>query len=183
VLNPLKSVDQHIMDDADLAGPILFCVLFATFLLLVFLLMWNHADVLGRKKSFWIHLRIYFIGDIVLAFHSKSHVVDWGEFPSYGECAWILFAATCIDKCNWHHRLIGVFCSLCSKRWFAVDSLDIVLLQVAFGVYGNYWLVVAISWCTYSASAIFVAVLQLTEMRALVAYPVGLFCMNFFNQC
>ena len=36
--------------------------------------------------------------------------------------------------------------------------------------------VVAISWCTYSASAIFVAVLQLTEMRALVAYPVGLFC-------
>ena len=36
---------------------------------------------------------------------------------------------------------------------------------------------VAISWCTYSASAIFVAVLQLTEMRALVAYPVGLFCI------
>jgi hypothetical protein len=35
---------------------------------------------------------------------------------------------------------------------------------------------VAISWCTYSASAIFVAVLQLTDMRALVAYPVGLFC-------
>jgi protein YIPF5/7 len=38
---------------------------------------------------------------------------------------------------------------------------------------------VAISWCTYSASAIFVAVLQLTEMRALVAYPVGLFCIAF----
>jgi protein YIPF5/7 len=36
---------------------------------------------------------------------------------------------------------------------------------------------VAISWCTYSASAIFVAVLQLTKMRALVAYPVGLFCI------
>jgi len=35
VLNPLRSVDQHIMDDTDLAGPILFCLLFATFLLLV----------------------------------------------------------------------------------------------------------------------------------------------------
>jgi len=34
VLNPFKRVDQHIMDDADLAGPILFCLLFATFLLL-----------------------------------------------------------------------------------------------------------------------------------------------------
>jgi hypothetical protein len=39
---------------------------------------------------------------------------------------------------------------------------------------------VAISWCTYSASAIFVAVLQLTKMRALVAYPVGLFCILLY---
>jgi protein YIPF5/7 len=38
VLNPLRSVDQHIMDDTDLAGPILFCLLFATFLLLVIIL-------------------------------------------------------------------------------------------------------------------------------------------------
>lgn len=35
VLNPLKQVDEHIMDDADMAGPILFCFSFATFLLLV----------------------------------------------------------------------------------------------------------------------------------------------------
>ena len=35
VLNPLKRPDQHIMDDADLAGPILFCFCFGMFLLLV----------------------------------------------------------------------------------------------------------------------------------------------------
>ena len=35
VLNPLARVDQHIMDDSDLAGPILFFLLFGTFLLLV----------------------------------------------------------------------------------------------------------------------------------------------------
>lgn len=35
VLDPLKSVDQHLMDDTDLFGPIIFCILFATFLLLV----------------------------------------------------------------------------------------------------------------------------------------------------
>jgi len=34
VLNPFKTVDQHIMDDTDLGGPIIFCLLFATFLLL-----------------------------------------------------------------------------------------------------------------------------------------------------
>lgn len=35
VLNPLKTVDPHIMDDADLAGPLVFCFVFACFLLLV----------------------------------------------------------------------------------------------------------------------------------------------------
>ncbi|KAG9019138.1 hypothetical protein FS842_007919 [Serendipita sp. 407] len=34
VLNPLQKVDEHIMDDADMAGPIIFCFSFATFLLL-----------------------------------------------------------------------------------------------------------------------------------------------------
>lgn len=38
VLNPLARIDQHIMDDSDLAGPILFFLLFGTFLLFVSLL-------------------------------------------------------------------------------------------------------------------------------------------------
>ncbi|KAI0335027.1 Yip1-domain-containing protein [Cubamyces sp. BRFM 1775] len=33
VLNPLRRVDEHIMDDADLAGPLLFVFCFGTFLL------------------------------------------------------------------------------------------------------------------------------------------------------
>ena len=35
VLNPMASVDQHMMDDSDVAGPILFYLLFGAFLLLV----------------------------------------------------------------------------------------------------------------------------------------------------
>ncbi len=35
VLNPLARVDAHIMDDADLAGPFVFCFGFALVLLLV----------------------------------------------------------------------------------------------------------------------------------------------------
>ncbi|KAF9567881.1 hypothetical protein EC968_003151 [Mortierella alpina] len=34
VLNPLRPVDKNIMDDTDLAGPLLFCLAFGTFLLL-----------------------------------------------------------------------------------------------------------------------------------------------------
>ena len=35
VLNPFRRVDERIMDDADLAGPLLFIICFGTFLLLV----------------------------------------------------------------------------------------------------------------------------------------------------
>lgn len=35
MLNPLGRVDEHIMDDADLAGPLIFCFCFATCLLFV----------------------------------------------------------------------------------------------------------------------------------------------------
>ncbi|KAI9793213.1 MAG: hypothetical protein M1816_000634 [Peltula sp. TS41687] len=35
VLNPFARIDQHIMDDSDLAGPVLFFLLFGTFLLFV----------------------------------------------------------------------------------------------------------------------------------------------------
>lgn len=35
--------------------------------------------------------------------------------------------------------------------------------------------VISVLWCTYSASSIFVAVLQMNHQRLLVAYPIGLF--------
>lgn len=35
VLNPLGRVDERIMDDADLAGPLLFIICFGVFLLFV----------------------------------------------------------------------------------------------------------------------------------------------------
>ena len=39
VLNPFRRVEEHIMDDADLAGPLIFCFCFATFLLFVRILL------------------------------------------------------------------------------------------------------------------------------------------------
>ncbi|RUP12160.1 hypothetical protein BC936DRAFT_139838 [Jimgerdemannia flammicorona] len=40
VLNPLRPVDRHIMDDTDLAGPLLFCLLFGVFLAFVSICAW-----------------------------------------------------------------------------------------------------------------------------------------------
>jgi hypothetical protein len=42
------------------------------------------------------------------------------------------------------------------------------------GMFGYLLSTIAILWCTYAASGIFVAVLRMSEQRLLVAYPVGL---------
>lgn len=46
VLNPLKRVDEHIMDDADLAGPLVFCFAFALVLLFV-----GQIRLLGEESA------------------------------------------------------------------------------------------------------------------------------------
>lgn len=42
------------------------------------------------------------------------------------------------------------------------------------GTFGYVMSILSILWCTYAASGIFVAVLQMSDQRLLVAYPVGL---------
>jgi len=60
VLNPLRRVDEHIMDDADLAGPLLFFLCFGIFLLFVSLsavsLPSSHLDSTVRQNTVWLHL-------------------------------------------------------------------------------------------------------------------------------
>jgi hypothetical protein len=47
VLNPLREVDPHLMDDADLAGPLLYCVLFGVLLLLTGKVQFGYVFGLG----------------------------------------------------------------------------------------------------------------------------------------
>jgi len=46
-------------------------------------------------------------------------------------------------------------------------------------IYGYLLTSAAISWCTYSSSAMFCAVGRMTGMRGLVAYPLALFYVGF----
>ncbi|KAF8453483.1 hypothetical protein BGX38DRAFT_1177220 [Terfezia claveryi] len=56
VLNPLAAVDQNIMDDSDLAGPILFCLLFATSLLLAGKVHFGYIYGVALLGSLSLHL-------------------------------------------------------------------------------------------------------------------------------
>lgn len=60
----------------------------------------------------------------------------------------------------------------CLLPMVCVSAMNI--LVTLEGTFGYLVTILSILWCTYAASGIFVAVLQMTEQRLLVAYPVGL---------
>lgn len=84
VLNPLQRIDEHIMDDADLAGPLLFFVCFGTCLLFVSLThfdisldMPNDGVTTVWQTAIWIHLRRRPAGFCIHLYPSQSHVRTW----------------------------------------------------------------------------------------------------------
>ena len=170
MLNPIRSVDQHIMDDTDLAGPIIFCLLFATFLLLVRAPQLPHLSLStdlfqGGKSHFG-----YVYGFILLGTVSLHFILNLMSQIGVN----FIRTASVLGYCLLPLVLISAVGVILSLEYLSpLFSRNLMGSEIL----GYSLAAVAISWCTYSASAIFVAVLQLTEMRALVAYPVGLFCI------
>ncbi|WAQ99698.1 YIPF5-like protein [Mya arenaria] len=60
VLNPLKQTDHTIMQDTDLAGPLVFCLAFGGFLMLGF--TWDHFDIGDGDVVQRISLKVVRIG-------------------------------------------------------------------------------------------------------------------------
>ncbi|MBW0498250.1 hypothetical protein O181_037965 [Austropuccinia psidii MF-1] len=142
VLNPFRTIDQHLMDDADLAGPLVFCFCFGMFLLF------------SGKPQFGYIYGLALLGDLSLYLLLN------------------LMSETGIDA----YRVASVlgYCLL------PLVLLSLVTVAVSMdGLLGYILSAVSILWCSYSASGIFVSVLQMSEQRLLVAYPVGLFYATF----
>ncbi|CAG8433488.1 6714_t:CDS:2 [Ambispora gerdemannii] len=137
VLNPLGTVDKHIMDDTDLAGPLLFCLIFGTGKV-------HFGYIYGVAVLGW--LSIY----LILNMMSESGVDGYRTASVLGYCLLPLVLLS----------LIGVVVPLSGPIGLVASGL-------------------AIGWCTYSSSTMFVTVLQMSEQRLLVGYPVGLLYVCF----
>ncbi|KAG5639401.1 Protein yipf5 [Sphagnurus paluster] len=137
VLNPLRGVDARIMDDADMAGPIIFVFCFGICLLF------------SGKPNFGY---IYGVG----LFGSASMYTLLNLMSERG-----------IDA----YRVVSVL-GYCLLPMVGVSAISVMM--VLDGAFGYLLSILSILWCTYSASGIFVAVLQMSDQRLLVAYPVGL---------
>jgi len=142
VLNPLRRIDAHIMDDTDLFGPLIFGVLFGFILLLSGKVHFGYVYgcALMGCLSLWTILSL--MAPSTTSFARTASVLGY-----------------------------------CLLPLVAVSTLGMVLNMDGMVGYGI--TAAAVLWATYSASAIFVSVLNMTDMRVLVAYPVALFYSIF----
>jgi hypothetical protein len=139
VLNPFtRSIDKHIMDDTDLAGPVFFCLALGVFLLL------------AGKAHFGFIYGFAVLG--CLSMYLVLNVMSEGGIDGYR-------TASVLGYC-----LLPV----------VLLSFMSVFVPMAQSLAG--WLAgaVAVFWCTYASSAMFVSVLSMHEQRLLITYPIGL---------
>jgi hypothetical protein len=166
VLNPLARIDQHIMDDSDLAGPILFFLLFGTFLLISGKVHFGFIYGLALLGSTSLHVILSLMSPPLSAAdasphhdhratgHGSSHLSSTLTFPRSASVLGYCLLPMVLTS------LIGV-----------VVPMD--------GLFGYLLTSLAIAWCTYSASGMFCAVGRMSDMRGLVVYPLALFYVGF----
>ncbi|KAE9411410.1 Yip1-domain-containing protein [Gymnopus androsaceus JB14] len=154
VLNPFSHVDEHIMDDADLAGPIIFVFCFGIFLLFVS----NRAQ------------RQHILAQLVFSLENKT-LDTFTELASLVPFRIYTLLNLMAEKAIDAYRVTSVL-GYCLLPMVGVSGISIAM--TLDGTFGYLLSLLSIIWCTYSASGIFVAVLRMSDQRLLVAYPVGL---------
>ena len=172
VLNPFGLIDQHIMDDSDLAGPILFFLLFGTFLLFSGKVHFGYIYGLALVGSLSLHT-IFSLMSPDLHSSPSSHELSsmsHGNPDMHGGHQHSLSPTLTFPRSA---SVLG-YCLLP----LVLTSLVGVALPMDTGL-GYVLTSAAIAWCTYSSSGMFCAVGRMRGMRPLVAYPLALFYVGF----
>jgi hypothetical protein len=147
------------MDDSDLAGPILFFLLFGTFLLFSGKVHFGYIYGLALLGSSSLHLILSLMSPPIAADASSqqqnpSHLSSTLTYPR---------SASVLGYC-----LLPL-----------VMSSVVGIIMPMDGPLGYVLTTLAIVWCTYSSSGMFCAVGRMRGMRGLVAYPLALFYVGF----
>lgn len=166
VLNPMARIDQHIMDDSDLAGPLLFCFLLATFLLFA-----------GKVYSGYIYgLAAFGSTSLYLILSLMSPPLAPGEVTPHNEQPPGTSGSSHLSSTLTFTRSASVL-GYCLLPLVLTSLIGVVMPMD--GMLGYILTSLAIVWCTYSSSGMFCAVGRMRDMRGLVAYPLALFYVGF----
>ncbi|KAL5044435.1 hypothetical protein BDW71DRAFT_198952 [Aspergillus fruticulosus] len=174
VLNPFARIDQHLMDDSDLYGALLYIVLYGTFLLLSGKVFYGYIYGVAVFGTIALHLILSLMSPIDPSSptqppnaadpsanydpHAKpgssGHFSATLTFPRSASVLGYCFLPLVLTS------LLGILVPM--------DTMFGYLLTTA-----------AVGWCTYSSSGMFCAVARMSGMRGLVAYPLALFYVVF----
>ena len=178
VLNPLATPSPHMMDDSDLYGALLYLILYGGFLLLSGKFFSGYIYGIALFGSFALHLIFSLmtpVDDSASSHHQDPSTMNHGHGPSgpgdVNSQAGGHFSSTLT-----YSRSVSVlgycFLPLTFTALFGVLlPMDTLLGYILTSV--------AVGWCTYSSSGIFVSVGRMRGMRVLVAYPLALFYVGF----
>lgn len=203
VLNPFQRIDQHLMDDSDLAGPIIFFLLFGTFLLFSGKVHFGYIYGLALLGSTSLHIILSLMspdgqvtGPAAAAYGAPPST---SSTPAYPDARGGVGSSTGVSGnigsgggVTGKHGRSASLSHLSSTLTFARSAsvLGYCLLPLVatslVGIVmpmdtplGIVFTTAAICWCTYSASSMFCAVGRMRGMRGLVAYPLALFYVGF----
>jgi hypothetical protein len=168
------------MDDSDLAGPILFFLLFGTFLLLSGKVHFGYIYGLALMGSIALHTILSLMSQEGPASVSPSHAASAytsnAGYPGDSN-------AGGLDDPKGHLSSTLTFTRSASVLGYCLLPLVLVslvgIVMPMDGLFGYVLTTAAIVWCTISASGMFCAVGRMRQMRALVAYPLMLFYVGF----
>lgn len=192
VLSPLSPIPAHIMDDSDLAGPILFFLLFGTFLLFSGKVHFGYIYGLALVGSLSLHTIFSLMSPSPGSTDSPTSMSAPPGYPDphahaasnpYGAGAGVGGVGS--DHMQGGGQLSATLTFPRSASVLGYCLLPLVLtsfvgVAMPMDTAAGYVISsLAIMWCTYSSSKMFCAVGRMHSMRGLVAYPLGLFYVGF----
>jgi hypothetical protein len=145
----MGSVDPHLMDDSDLAGPLFFLCLLGMLLLLVGKVHFGYLYGLGVIAV----LSMYFLLNVM---SPEGISIDFSRVAS----------------------VLG-YCILPLVILSGLHVIVLILQQSLRNPVGYLIAAVAVAWSTWSSSKMFVAVCHMRDQRLLVAYPIALIYSTF----
>ncbi|RAK98023.1 Yip1-domain-containing protein [Aspergillus ibericus CBS 121593] len=176
VLNPFARIDQHLMDDSDLYGALLYIVLYGTFLLLSGKVFYGYIYGVAVFGTVALHLILSLMSPALDTVpvpntadptsYSPHHKPSMSDASAAGH-----FSATLTFPRS--ASVLG-YCFLP----LVLTSLVGILIPMDT-MFGYLLTTAAVGWCTYSSSGMFCAVARMRGMRGLVAYPLALFYVVF----
>jgi protein YIPF5/7 len=168
------------MDDSDLYGALLFLILYGTFLALSGKFFYGYIYGIALFGSLALHLVFSLmtppLGDAGHVDHHSQHGVGVGVGVGVGQSSGVGGVGGHFSSTLTYSRSASVlgycFLPLVLTALFGIlFSMDTFLGYVLTSM--------AVGWCTFSSSGMFVSVGRMRGMRGLVAYPLALFYVGF----